>query len=251
MFEKLEVLTMESVEKLRHYLPENPEVLLNKNDSLLDDLRLKFIRTDYLISCNTCELIYPDSRDQSGLKDAENCMLILKILPNLSPADATDERIWTTLSIFQYRDYALSRWPIENQNKEKRVKHIKNHWFANGVRGRMRDNAISRLWWMAHIATKVPKRSQKETLELLLVHSDYRSSLLERNTSANAVNVTASILEVTRRAYDKGVPFSRTRFRSFMKDIDLLGGRLHLAALDYEKIVEIITPIYNEAYDIE
>ena len=36
-----------------------------------------------------------------------------------------------------------------------------------------------------------------------------------------------------------------------MKEIDLLGGRLHLAALETDDLIELLTPIYNRAYSIE
>ena len=115
----------------------------------------------------------------------------------------------------------------------------------------MRDNAISRLWWMGHIASRIPGRDVDEVFEVLFLNSDYRSSLLERNSSANSINVTAAVLNVSKSAYDSGVPFKRESFRTFMKDLDFLGGRVHLATLNTDDLVDLLKPMYNRAYGIE
>ena len=250
MPDNLAVLSSDSVEKLRNYLPQHYNALVDFDDDIKHDLGLIFVPTHYEFDGNGATLEHPVSRDQVGFRDAENCVRILKFLPNLTAADATDERLWTTLATFQFRDYVLARWPVTEQKAEERDQYVRNHWFAAGVRGRMRNNAISRLWWMGHIATKIPGRSMEEVFEVLFYNSDYRSSLLERNTSANAINVTAGILEVTKRAYETGVQFNRERFRDFMKDVDFLGGRINLASLSVEQVIEVTTPLYKKAYDM-
>jgi hypothetical protein len=245
------VLSTDSVEKLRIFLPSHPSALIDFDDDIRHDLNLKFVPAEYQIVEKKAVLDTPISRDQEGLKDTENCKRIIEILPKLSAADATDERLWVTLSVFNFREYALARWPIVEKSSDERSQFIKNHWFASGVRGRMRDNAISRLWWMGHIASRIPGQDMDDVFEILFYNSDYRSSLLERTSSANAVNVTSGILEITKRAYGAGVQYDREKFRSFMKEIDFLGGRINLVSLGTEEIVELLTPIYNKSYSID
>jgi hypothetical protein len=247
---RLSVLSMESVEILRHHLPHHSKELKNFDETSATALELKFIDTEYRFDKDAPTLQNPDNMEQSGLKDAENCKRILNILPELSPAEATDERIWVTLSVLHFRDYALARWPFEQQSRTNTPTHIKNHWFANGIRSRMRDNAISRLWWMGHIAAKIPGSSMDEVFEILFFNSDYRSSLLERNSSANSVNVTASILAITKEAYDADVPYQRSSFREFMKQVDVLGGRTMLAAMSTDDLTVLLKPIYRQCYDV-
>ena len=94
----------------------------------------------------------------------------------MTPAQATDERFWVTAGFSVGKEYSLARWPFAevldaetsdgNENSDsqesKRQKRIKentsnavNHWFCSNSRSRMRDHAISRLWWMAYIARRV------------------------------------------------------------------------------------------------
>jgi hypothetical protein len=246
----LNVLSMDSVEILRHHLPHHSKELKDFDETSVAALDLKYIDTKYRFDKDAPTLLFPENFEQAGLKDAENCKKILSILPGLSPAEATDERIWVTLSVLHFRDYALARWPFEQQSRVNTPTHIKNHWFANGIRPRMRDNAISRLWWMGHIASKIPGRSMDEVFEILFFNSDYRSSLLERNSSANSVNVTASILAITKEAYDANVPYHRDSFREFMKQVDLLGGRTILAAMSTENLTILLKPIYRQCYNM-
>ena len=175
-------------------------------------------------------------------------LLILKILSELTPAQATDERLWATLCFSEFRDYVGERWRFRSADGTKLQNHISNHWFASGVRGRMRDNGISRLWWMGYTAKSIPEFSLEKVFDILFFNSDYRSNLLERNSTANAVNVTTAILKITDEAYTSGTLFKRSSFRNFMSKVDTLGGRSNLASMDVASLVKVLKPIYTEAY---
>jgi hypothetical protein len=152
-----------------------------------------------------------------------------------------------TLCFSQFKDYAKERWPLRESSEDK-LADISNHWFANGVRGRMRDNAVSRLWWMGHTAKHITAFTVDKVFEILFFNSDYRSSLLERNSTANAINVTTAILKITDEAYTSGTPFKRDSFRNFMSKVDTLGGRSNLASMDVNSLIKVLKPIYKEAY---
>jgi len=241
------VLTTDSVQKLKGTLLSKPEMLDLSFDELCDTLNLSFVATNYVVNLDLL-LDKPQGSSQELNADSKNCKLILEILPNLTPAQATDERLWVTLCFSQFKDYVNERWPFRLAEENKITNHISNHWFANGVRGRMRDNAISRLWWMGYTAKNIPAFTLDKVFEILFFNSDYRSSLLERNSTANAINVTTAILKITDEAYSKGIKFKRESFRNFMAKVDTLGGRSNLAAMDIDDLTKILTPIYNEAY---
>ena len=183
---------------------------------------------------------------QETNKDGENCIAIKSIISGLNPAQATDERLWTTLCFETFSKYTNSRWPLSRAKTPKN--HVNEHWFAKTNRNRIRDNAISRLWWMAEIAERVPNTSIEQVLEILFFNSDYRSSLLERNSSANSLNVLASIIKVSKDAFDDGNEYDRENFRSFMKQIDLIGKRTVLPSLEIETLIKLFQPIYQNAY---
>lgn len=241
------VLKTESIQKLKKSVETKPSLLELSFDDLCDDLHLSLVTTNYKINSDIA-LVMPKGVTQELNGDAENCKLILQILPELTPAQATDERLWATLCFSEFKDYANERWPFRSAEESKLHTHISTHWFANGVRGRMRDNAISRLWWMGYMAKNIPEFSLEKVFEILFFNSDYRSSLLERNSTANAINVTTAILKITDEAYASGVPFKRDSFRNFMGKVDTLGGRSNLASMDVASLVKVLKPIYTDAY---
>lgn len=241
------VLKAESVQRLKKAVTAKPALIDSNFDELCDSLHLGFVSTNYLINTDL-KLKTPVGIKQEENFDAENCRLILEIAPQLTPAQATDERLWVTLCFQAFGDYAQARWPFRTSDGEKYSNHIANHWFATGVRGRMRDNAVSRLWWMGYTATRIPEMSIDQVFAILFANSDYRSSLLERNSSANSLNVLVAILKVTDAAYKQGIEYKRESFRQFMSRVDTLGGRSNLAAMNGELLVKVFQPLYDECY---
>lgn len=132
--------------------------------------------------------------------------------------------------------------------EQKLIKHVQSHWFATSVRVRSRDNAISRLWWMAELAYSSDKTDYKTKLSQILFNSDYRANLLERTTTASSAKLLACILEISNEAYKNNIKFERSKFRDFMKTVDLVGKRTSLPSLSPDKLKKILKPLYDDAY---
>jgi hypothetical protein len=244
------VLKTESVQKLKRSLLEKPELLEMNFDELCDDLHLSMISTTYKVDSGV-SLILPKGISQELNGDTENCQLILKALPGLTPAQATDERLWVTLCFSQFKEYVNQRWPFKVSAEEKIQNHIESHWFANGIRGRMRNNGVSRLWWMGYVAGNIDDFPMEKVFDILFFNSDYRQSLLDRNSTAKAANVATAILKITDEAYTAGIEFKRQPFRSFMEKVNMLGGRSNLASMDVNTLVKVLNPVYKEAYAVK
>jgi hypothetical protein len=247
MPEILQVLKTESVQKLRRVVVATPEIIEESLDELAEKHSLSFVQSVYTINTDVA-LFQPQGISQELNKDSENCSRILEALPNLNPANATDERLWVTLSFGVYAAYIRERWQFRNSQEDKLSKHVLNHWFASGVRGRMRNNGISRLWWMGYIAKKVPGMSMQQVYEVLYANSDYRSTLLERNSSANSLNVLTAVLKVSHAAFESGAPYNRQSWRDFMMKVNFIGGRRNLAAMTQDSLIQLLTPVYKKAY---
>ena len=85
----------------------------------------------------------------------------------------------------------------------------------------------------------------------MFFNSDYRQSLLDRNSTAKAANVATAILKITDEAYTAGIEFKRQPFRSFMEKVNMLGGRSNLASMDVNTLVKVLNPVYKEAYAVK
>jgi hypothetical protein len=244
---KIQILNTQSLQKLRNAILANPDIYEFKLDDLVDKLSLNFVTSEYEFD-ESILLEMPTGFSQSENKDAINCSLILNAFPSLTPANATDDRLWVTLCFGHYSAYVNKRWPFRVSEESKLTNHIINHWFAKGPRGRMRDNGISRLWWMGYIATKVPDMDMNSVFDLLFANSDYRSSLLERTGSSNALSVLVAVLKISNEFFNQGVPYEREKFREFMRQVNFLGGRRNLAAMSHEELVKLFRPFYQQAY---
>lgn len=245
----LEVLSTTSVSRLAKAVAKDPEIYQLDLQTLASKFSLDFVQTKYVFN-EQVTLILPDGFSQDKNNDTMNCMRIHEMLPSLNAAHATDDRLWTTLSFGMHAHYLRKRWPFRAEEGDKLARHISNHWFCNNVRGRVRDNGIARLWWMGHIANRV-KGLDKETVhEILFGNSDYRSSLLERNSSANALVVLEVILKLSKKYFDDGYAYKREPFRKFMRSVNFLGGRRNLASVTEEKLMDILEPAYREAYEL-
>lgn len=176
-------------------------------------------------------------------KEAINCRTIIEAMNNLTPYLARDERIWVYLTHTELLDYSRKRWPIPADD-EKAVNHIKNHFFVVGARGFERDNAASRLWWMAYLCDRVAGLSMDAALECLLYQYDVRANIIERPTTAQSIPVFSAIMRKLHESYkaDKNL-FEREKFRELMKQLNLKGGFKLLGAMDENYIQKTLEEI--------
>lgn len=171
------------------------------------------------------------SCDKDNLKEVENCMLMFQAIGNISHYLARDERLWVYLTHTLLLKYTRARWPIPDDN-ERAIKHIKNHFFCVGARGVERDNAASRLWWLASLCSRAEGITMKEALTCFLYQSDVRANIVERPTTSQNVKIFSAILKKLNDSYNNNKElFEREKFRSVMKEVNLLGGVRLLAAL--------------------
>lgn len=175
-------------------------------------------------------------------KEVECCMNIFAALGGISAYLARDPRLWISLTHTDLLDYARARWPIP-EKAEDAVAHIKKHFFANGMRGIERDNAASRMWWMASLCSKVDGLSLKDALTVLLHDYDVRANIIERPTTSQSVQMFSAVIKKLHDCYvndmDKKL-FQRERFRPAMKELNLLGGTKLLSAMNNAEVVKIV-----------
>ncbi|MFM1848441.1 MAG: hypothetical protein RL417_1915 [Pseudomonadota bacterium] len=174
------------------------------------------------------------------LNEVDSCMKVYSGIGRISEYFARDERLWTYLTHTSLLEYTRSRWPIPAE-ADKAVKHIKDHFFCNGDRGIRRNNAASRLWWLASICSRCEDLPLNEALECLLHHADVRANIVERPTTAQNVRIFNSILRRLHHSMrgDKAL-FERERFRQFMRNLNVQGGVKLLAAMPETRIEEIL-----------
>ncbi len=231
---------------------------LHSFDVLARDLDLKLTDSPYKFDVD-CKLVLPKSKSwsrENGNGDRENSALIFEALPGLTATEATDERIWVTLSCNQFSTYTKSRWPISiSEDSKDRDKTLTNaileHRFAGTSRARWRNNAISRLWWMAFYANSFPELDADMVLDILCLDSDLVGTLLGRPWTSNNRVVARCVIQELQKQYLCANPpsFSRENFRSTLKELDLRAGKYILAALDNNEIEKLVSSVFAKYHN--
>lgn len=169
------------------------------------------------------------------------CLAVADGLNGVTPYLARDERLWVRLSHIELLQYSRTRWPIPN-NDEEAVVHVQKHFFAKGGRGIERDHSISRLWWMAIVASKVEGLKRSEALEALLYQSDVRANIIERpSTSQNTALLSALLIQLHKSLKSDQALFERKKFRVLMKRLNLNGGVKLLDVLAVDDLQQMVS----------
>lgn len=177
---------------------------------------------------------------KDNMNEVECCLGAFRGLPNISPAFARDPRLWVYMTHIVLLEYCRQRWPIPKDDTQA-VSHIRKHFFAVGARGVERDNAVSRLWWMAFICNKVQNMPFEKVLNVFLFKSDVRANIVERpSTSQNVAILSAVVNKLDKSFNGDQLLYDRKKFRPFMEELNLQGGIKLLDVLDDKEIQRIV-----------
>ena len=170
---------------------------------------------------------------QPSSTDASNALVVYNALRELSPHQASIERMWVYLCHFDCPQYVSARWLKQRpDDNEQAVREVLNHFFAAGNRGIIRDNGVSRLWWLGKIAHDVDPEHPGEFLTILLHRQDVRSALIERPSVSMNQQLLRAIYTVMREYWANGGKlFEREAFRNWMIALNRRGGVVLLDAL--------------------
>jgi hypothetical protein len=161
-------------------------------------------------------------------------------MAKLTPYEARDERFWAYLTHTFLLNYARRRWPIPEDDAVA-VKHIRTHFFAKEHRQIERDNAASRLWWMAHLCHRVKGLKLIDALNVFLYRTDVRASIIERPTVSQNSNVFSAVVQKLQESYaGKKNLFERNAFRRLMQEINSEGGARLLDAMTEVQVGQLL-----------
>lgn len=207
--------------------------------------------------------------EKGSAAEIGNSLLVFEAIKGMTPAMATEERIWTRLTHFEGLGYTRTRWPLKDAPKEnigilggltgarektkeqrKNVLHqnitqVEKHYFAHGRTGYRDDNAISRLWWNAYIAKRVDPSDLKGVLTELLRSADIRSSLVERPMLSNRAGLLRGIIRTMRNSPE--IYGTERTFRQFMIAVNFRGGGVLFETLSEDEMDAVLLKCRDDA----
>ncbi|MGB6987021.1 MAG: DUF6339 family protein [Candidatus Aquilonibacter sp.] len=173
--------------------------------------------------------------------DAQNAILLHRQLPTLTPAQASDPRLWTRLTHVEFWNYMRARWPSERYEGEKAVRAVVERYFVPQSQGRaLLRNGIARLWWAAKLTYDESKDDPYELTPIVLSKLDIAKNLLER-TLGRSQSVLTGFLEFLR---DNEALLSGSDGRHFVRELskklNLMGGVSVLDELNSADVRDVL-----------
>lgn len=249
----MQVLTLESLDNLRKFVRDDADFIKLTSTSLDDlesELSLSFVELQLPALDGEWPVLPVEvedvTRETLAGTDVANAPAFYNALSELAPAHATDERIWTTLTLGRYSDYTRQRWRLVPEAEEKARNWVLAHWLCGASnRSKFRDNSVSRLWWMGKVACSIPGWTAAEVAETMITNTDYRQQLLDRTSSFTATGVAKAVLEISREFVKANKELTREEFRSVMMEINFEAGKSNLAVLSERQLIDRFRPIFE------
>jgi len=174
--------------------------------------------------------------------DEHNAFVLRQALPDLTPSQATDQRIWTTLALGEFKDYVLKRWaPPEGGEYPIDIKI-----FVKDTRSLVRDHSISRLWWRAHFADQVAKNQSENPLALFFEYEDIPGEISGRSILTDARVLSAYVGQIQRgldaiNSEDAEEALSAKAYiQGLGRNLNFLAGRFELGAVSDERLTHLL-----------
>ena len=238
--EKIKLLKSECVANLKASISKNLDRYRTGDFAgLLDEISID-LEADYP-ALNS--IVLPTNDD---LKDVENCVVIYSVFGHLTPFAARDERLWAQLTHGRLLDYSRKRWSIPDDD-EKAVSSIRSHFFAGNKRNLEARNAVSRLFWLSHIASRVTALTLKETLGLILHKQDIRQNVIERPTVLQAEAILISVINNLKNSMANGEKlYEREAFRELQGRLNEYCGYMFVESLPQSTVQKLVDGMVSD-----
>lgn len=252
MSETIRYLHSTAAESLGKYAASSPESYARESP------------VDWQVRCDQPRAWFIDSNDNpmpnvdelasclsgssfDAASDAEDSLALYGAMSMLTPQQAADYRLWVGLAHFDLYGYVRKRWDSpwlvqldDEDDRARALRYIRIHWFVRGARGLVRDNGVSRLWWMGRIITLIAREAGLEPSEVgkvLFERADVRAQLIERPATASNIQLAAEITKTL--AQDRGL-IERSVFRRWMISLNQLGGVILIDGLRHDDMCRVV-----------
>ncbi len=183
-------------------------------------------------------------REGSSLLDSEvrNSLKVHEAMSSLTPNQACIEGMWVYLCHTGCANYVRDRWlgsrQSDGQNSSGKVL---DHFFAEDIRGLMRKNGVSRLWWLGRLANLTFPENPATFLRAVLEYQDVRAAVVERPTLSRNPKVARCIVEVMlEHSGPNNSLLQRSNCRSWMQALNHINRSTLFDALSPEQLKDIM-----------
>jgi hypothetical protein len=236
----MKVLSRASIGELRGVAHTNPKLVWESHlDDLVSTYSLKTVEVQVTYEKGH-EFKIGGARERTH--DEGNATILRQALPSLTPSQATDERIWATLALGDYKEYVLKRWaPADATNYPVDLK-----LFVANTRALVRDHAIARLWWRGYFAEQVSKSHCSNPLRLMFEYEDIPGEISGRSilTDSKVLSAYMGQLDAGLHAIsedgENGTVDGKSYIQGIGKQLNFLAGRFQLGGVSGDRLQALL-----------
>jgi hypothetical protein len=180
----------------------------------------------------------------------KNAQMLFEAYKNLSPEDASDERLWTYLTHTVFWEYMQKRTKIRSGSNEAKGEYILTHWFLEPLSPKtIARNDISRLWWGAYLTYQEGAEDPYALTKQLFSMQDYSRTLIEGVQGRNK-NVLHGVLEFVIDNPELFKKRKEAKIRFIMRAVNRTGGYKLLSTVSKEEIKNILKNMKDEIHSV-
>lgn len=232
----MKVLSRASIGELRGVAHTNPKLVWESHlDDLVSTYSLKTVEVQVTYEKGH-EFKIGGTRERTH--DEANAAILRQALPSLTPSQATDERIWATLALGDYKEYVLKRWaPGDATDYPVDLKV-----FVANTRALVRDHSIARLWWRGHFSEQVDPAHCANPMGLMFEYEDIPGEISGRSilTDSRVLSAYMGQLQAGLQALaaddGEGPIGGRSYIQGIGKQLNFLAGRFQLGGVGDERL---------------
>ena len=207
----------------------------------------KFMVETNLVIENPIELLLPD---KNGDNDLRNAITVFETFGQLTPAEATDNKLWATLAHNECWDYMRKRWPVEMNTAKNKKEYIKQRYFISNVSTKnLLRHGISRLWWTVYLTYDESRMNPYELTEELFSMLDYTTHLLPDVQGRNRA-FSKAILAFVINNKKIFANYKQARVRYLLRKLNYMAGYKIFSALNEKEITDILNSFINALSEI-
>lgn len=222
----------------KHFMDETNEWFLER-----------FKKNDWMHESKIqCEDITLNMDEDYNVSDRKNVEILYEALKDLSPALASDERLWAGMLFCQFWEYVKYRRKVEiEQGTERDV--LNSFLFMRGTKRSCFMNCLSRLWWTGYLLYDSSSTNHYKAVELI-TESAYSSNivLISSNNFVSNKNLALGVLDCIMKRKQMGEKIGRYHFVEANKYVNCIGGIALLDSMSREEARDLANKRLNKLY---
>lgn len=165
-----------------------------------------------------------DYDSDMNVSDRKNVEIIYEAMKDLSPANASDERLWAGILFGQLWDFVQYRRSDALASGDER-EILNSFFFMRGTKRSCFMNCLSRLWWTGYLLYDKNNTNHYAAIDLMC-ETAYASNIIlfSSNNFVSNKDIALGVLDCIAERKAKGEKIGRYHFVEANKYLNCIGG---------------------------